>query len=184
MEAPIRVLLVSPRPEDDSAAYIDHRVSARPLVAALDPLGELVELSLLRPPTFKALDDELTRARRAGESYHVVHFDGHGIYDKKLGLGALCFEDPGDEKKLTERRTAIAQADALAGVMRDHRVPLVFLEACQTGMSEVDPKASVAGRLLDRGVASVVAMSHSVLVETARRFVGAFYKSLMTGERV
>ncbi len=47
-------------------------------------------------------------------------------------------------------------------------------------MSDIDPKASVAGRLLDR----VVTMSHSVLVETARRFVGAFYKSLMTGERV
>ena len=66
--------------------------------------------------------------------------------------------------------------------MRDHRVPLVFLEACQTAMADVDPTSSVAGRLLDRGVASVVAMSHSVLVETARRFVGAFYRSLMTGE--
>ncbi len=183
-EAPIRVLLVSPRPEDDSAAYIDHRVSARPLVEALDPLGELVELSLLRPPTFKALRTELTRARRAGEPYHVVHFDGHGIYNKQLGLGALCFEDPDDAGKLEKRRTAIVGADDLAAVMRDHRVPLVFLEACQTAMSDVDPTSSVAGRLLDRGVASVVAMSHTVLVETARRFVGAFYRSLMAGERV
>lgn len=183
-EAPIRVLLVSPRPEDDSAAYIDHRISARPLVEALDPLGELVELRLLRPPTFPALRAELTRARRAGEPYDVVHFDGHGIYDKRYGLGALCFEDPNDAGKLEKRRTAIVQADDLAGVIRGHRVPLVFLEACQTAMADVDPTSSVAGRLLDRGVASVVAMSHSVLVETARRFVGAFYRSLMTGERV
>lgn len=34
------------------------------------------------------------------------------------------------------------------------------------------------------GVASVVAMSHSVLVETARRFVGAFYQKLANGARV
>ena len=33
-------------------------------------------------------------------------------------------------------------------------------------------------------MASVVAMSHSVLVETARRFVGAFYGALAEGERV
>ncbi len=35
---PIRILLVSPRPEDEKAAYIDHRVSALPLVTALESL--------------------------------------------------------------------------------------------------------------------------------------------------
>jgi hypothetical protein len=64
--APIRVLLVSPRPEDDSAVYIDHRVSARPLIQALDPLGARVELRILAPPTFKALDAELQRAHDDG----------------------------------------------------------------------------------------------------------------------
>ncbi len=33
-------------------------------------------------------------------------------------------------------------------------------------------------------MASVVAMSHSVLVETARRFVEAFYEALADGKRV
>jgi hypothetical protein len=33
-------------------------------------------------------------------------------------------------------------------------------------------------------VASVVAMSHSVLVETARRFVGVFYRALAEGDRI
>ena len=32
---PIRVLLISPRPEDKRTGYIDHRVSALPLVQAL-----------------------------------------------------------------------------------------------------------------------------------------------------
>jgi hypothetical protein len=42
----------------------------------------------------------------------------------------------------------------------------------------------VATKLLEEGVTSVVAMSHSVLVETARRFVQAFYATLAEGARV
>src|SRR5260370_36406092 len=88
---PIRVLLLSPRPEDESAGYIDHRASARPLVEALSKLGDLAEFKILTPPTFAALEQELQR-----EPYHVVHFDGHGVYDRKHGLRALCFEKPED----------------------------------------------------------------------------------------
>jgi tetratricopeptide (TPR) repeat protein len=68
--------------------------------------------------------------------------------------------------------------------MREQRVPLFFLEACQTAVAEKDPTASVAGTLLQGGVSSVVAMSHSVLVETARRFVGEFYEELLAGRAV
>jgi hypothetical protein len=42
----------------------------------------------------------------------------------------------------------------------------------------------VAAALLDQGVGSVVAMSHSVLVEIARRFVEGFYRELVRGSRV
>src|SRR5262249_8405741 len=86
--------------------------------------------------------------------------------------------------KLTRRRSLLVSADALAGLLRDHRVPLVFLEACQTAHAEETLTASVAARLLQQGVASVVAMSHSVLVETARRFVTRFYHALLRGARI
>jgi len=68
--------------------------------------------------------------------------------------------------------------------VRDHRIPLFFLEACETAQAAIDPSSSVAGSLLESGVASVVAMSHSVLVETARRFIQAFYEELVAGARV
>ena len=42
----------------------------------------------------------------------------------------------------------------------------------------------MASELLKVGVASVVAMTHSVLVETASRFVEAFYQKLAEGQRV
>jgi tetratricopeptide (TPR) repeat protein len=183
-DPPLRVLLVSPRPEDRHAGSLDHRVSARALVDALAPLGDLVELRMLETPTRPGLEAELARARKAGQPYHVLHFDGHGVYDRRHGLGALCFEDPADGDKLIGRQTKLVHATELAGMLRDHRVPLVFLEACQTAMTEEDPAASVAGCLLEHGVSSVVAMSHSVLVETARRFVAAFYTCLVEGGRV
>jgi CHAT domain-containing protein len=114
----------------------------------------------------------------------VVHFDGHGVYDRRHGLGGLCFEDPCDQQRLHERDMTFVDAKETAALVREHRIPLVFLEACQSAQAEVDPTASVAAQLLQEGVTSVVAMSHSVLVETARRFVQTFYARLAEGARV
>ncbi len=180
---PIRVLLISARPEDDACGYLDHRASALPLVAATEELGEVLRLSLLHPATYPALEAELARAQQAGEPYHVVHFDGHGVYDRRVGLGGLCFEDPSDSHKLTERRHQTVFTNQLGPLLNNYRIPLVLLEACQSAKADAGAE-SVASDLLQRGVASVVAMSHSVLVETARRFVAAFYAELAKGQRV
>ena len=183
-DLPIRILLVSPRPENAHTDYIDHRSSALPLVEAVESLGKLAELTMLTPPTFPALQQALQRAAAAKQPFDVVHFDGHGVYDRRHGLGGLCFEDPRDSPKLHERDMAFVDAREMASVVCQHRIPLVFLEACQSAQAETDPTASVAARLLEEGMTSVVAMSHSVLVETARRFVQAFYAALAGGARV
>jgi tetratricopeptide (TPR) repeat protein len=180
---PIRVLLITSRPEDDACGYLDHRASALPLVAATEELGDVLRLSLLHPATYPALEAELARAQQAGEPYHVVHFDGHGVYDRRVGLGGLCFEDPSDGHKLTGRRHQTVYTNQLGSLLNNYRIPLVLLEACQSAQAEAGAK-SVATELLQRGVASVVAMSHSVLVETARRFVASFYAELAKGQRV
>jgi len=153
-QPPVRILLVSPRPEDDSAGYIDHRISALPLVTALENLGVLVNPTVLAPPTFPALQQELDRAHKKGTPYHVVHFDGHGVFSKETGLGKLCFEDPQDLEKLEKRKSQLVDAQEIAGLFREHQVPLVFLEACQSAKSEEDPTASVEAKLLDEGVAA------------------------------
>src|SRR6185295_5579376 len=153
------------------------------LTEAAENLGDLARLTVLQPPTYAALEQALQDGDE-GQPFDVVHFDGHGVYDRLLGLGGLCFEDPNDVEKLEGRTLEFVDAARLAGLVRQHRIPLVFLEACQTSVAEVDPTASVAARLLEEGVTSVVAMSHSVLVETARRFVQAFYADLARGARV
>jgi len=190
--SPLRILLVSPRPEEDGVAYIDHRASARPLVDALAPLGELAELAILNPPTFAALSAELDRAEKSGRPYHVVHFDGQGVFHRARrdgpgghqGLGALVFEHPEDVGKTFKRRSELVDCDKLARLIKELRVPLLFVSTCQTAHAEIAPTSSVAGTLLRGAAASVAVMSHSVLVETARRFVGPFYQALLQGERV
>ena len=186
---PIRVLLLSPRPEKtetgEAVCYLDHRSSALPLVQAMEILGEdLVKVDILHPPTFEALKQALKAAKTKNQGYEIVHFDGHGEYDRQVGLGALCFEHPDDKNSLQPRLMQLIHADQLAAELRDCGVPLVYLDACQTAQTEEDPHASVAAKLLEQGVGSVVAMSHSVLVSTAERFVEAFYKALAQGSRV
>lgn len=181
---PLRVLVVCARPEAEGIGYIDHRVSVRPVTEALNALGGLAQYDILSPPTFPALRDALKDALRVGRPYHIVHFDGHGVYDRVHGLGALVFEHPDSTGKLREREPQIVTADKLGEELRNAGVGLFFLEACQSATSEQSPEASVAGRLLQSGVASVAAMSHSVLVETARRFTEVFYPALVEGERV
>ena len=186
---PIRVLLLCPRPEQADAngnvtGYIDHRLSGQALVGEMENLGGLVQVDILQPPTFPALKAALKQAQDAGDPYEIVHFDGHGVYDRRVGLGALCFEEPSDAEKLGQRRVELVYAKALAEELNGYGVPLVYLDACQTAQAEADPKASVAAKLLEEGVGSVVAMSHTVLVETARRFVEPFYQALAQGKRV
>src|SRR5205823_14059607 len=69
---PIRILLVSPRPEEEiRIGYIDHRISAKPLIEAVESLGELATVSVLAPPTFSALEEILQKAGERSEPFDV-----------------------------------------------------------------------------------------------------------------
>jgi tetratricopeptide (TPR) repeat protein len=170
-ELPVRVLVVVSRPDD--AGFIDPRAVSLPLLEALDELGERVVTEFLYPPTLEGLSKRL-RDRRS-PPVHVVHFDGHGVYDARKGLGYLLFED---EKHQMDR----VDADQLGTLLNRCRVPLMVLNACQSAkQEESNPYASVAARLIRAGVGSVLAMNYSVLVIAARKFVDAFYGALADG---
>ncbi|MCB1822792.1 MAG: toll/interleukin-1 receptor domain-containing protein, partial [Candidatus Competibacteraceae bacterium] len=48
---PLRLLVISPRPDTEPTGHPDYRRSALPLFEALSPLGALVETRVLAPPT-------------------------------------------------------------------------------------------------------------------------------------
>src|SRR5206468_9560028 len=74
---PIRILLVICRPgRDDDVPF---RSVARRLIDALGDRDDF-QLDVLRPATFARLSEVLKEAKTNGKPYHVVHFDGHGVY--------------------------------------------------------------------------------------------------------
>ncbi|HVT14706.1 MAG TPA: tetratricopeptide repeat protein [Thermoanaerobaculia bacterium] len=181
----LRLLLVIARPAEEGVSFLGPRESARPLVEALAALGYRAELEVLGDGTFPALREALARADKEGRPFHAVHFDGHVVYDARVGLGMLCFENPTDaaENKL-ERRADLVDAERVGSLLRERQVPLFVLEAYQTANPDETATTSVAGSLLGAGVGSVLAMTYSVQVETARRFKGRFYAALAAGERI
>lgn len=175
---PVRVLVVVARPEQ--AGLIDPKASALGLLDAVEPLGDAVALEFLRPPTLPAL----ARRLKNGPPVHVLHFDGHGVFDPVDGLGKLCFEHRDPEKRARGEAERVS-GRALREVLVELPVPLVFLDACQTDEAgDEDRGSAVAAALLEAGAGSVVAMSHSVLVEAARRFTRALYAELCRGRTI
>ncbi len=172
-DLPVRILVVVSRPDGEDVGFIDPRAVSLPLLDALDELGDRVAVEFLYPPTLTAL---IARLRdREAPPLHVVHFDGHGVYDTRMGLGYLLFEN--DAHGLDR-----VDANRLGTLLNQCGVPLMVLNACQSAaQKEANPYASVAARLIRAGVGSVLAMNYSVLVAAARKFVAAFYGSLVSG---
>jgi len=85
----IRILLVICRPGGRSD--VPFRSVAIPLIKGLgEREREAFQLDVLRPPTFEQLGRVLRNAKSDGQPYHVVHFDGHGVYIKSSEKGSLA----------------------------------------------------------------------------------------------
>ena len=69
-------------------------------------------------------------------------------------------------------------------MLAEGKVPVVVLNACQSGAVGKELEASVATALLKAGCAAVVAMAYSVYAVAAAEFMAAFYESLFAGESV
>ncbi|MFL6077252.1 MAG: tetratricopeptide repeat protein [Mycobacteriales bacterium] len=183
----LRVLMVISRP--DGVEDVGYRMIARPLLRRLEAVRGRVEVEVLRPPTLEALSATLWEAREAGEPYQIVHFDGHGVLTgDRPGVGAplrygttdegaLVFEKPGGGADRVP-------AGRVAQVLSEARVPVVVLNACQSGAVGKELEAAVATRLLAGGASAVVAMAYSVYAVAAAEFMAAFYERLFAGAPV
>lgn len=182
----IHILLVTARPFEGDVQY---RSISRPLVDLIKREKLPAVVDLLRPPTLDQLREHL---RNHPRRYHILHFDGHGAYcpDAVDGGHAEMFNLRGPEGRLVfedkDGKAHFVSAGELGDLLREHAVPMVVLNACQSAMLDAearDPFASVATALLRTGVRSVVAMSYSVTVAAAREFLPPFYRALFqTGD--
>lgn len=187
----LRLLFVISRPQ--GAGFIDPRQEAQAVLAALADVNQ-VEVEFLRQATFDNLiarleDEELP-------SVDIVHFDGHGVFDstgqlaekgvelegmkkettETVNMGYLLFEDAKGDK-------ALVSAQTLGEMLHQQKISLIVLSACQSAsVAGEDALNSVAARLVHAGIPSVLAMTYSVLVTTARLLFQEFYAQLVKGK--
>jgi hypothetical protein len=170
---PIRVLVVAACPARFSP------ISIQDELADLDrSLAELkhVELDRLEGATLDTL-----RRKLQGQTFHILHFIGHGGFDPRQGEGVLFFERPdGQPEPVT--------GQSLATFLKDFKtLGLVFLNACDTARADssgVNPFSGVAGALVLGGLPAVVAMQFPISDRAAIAFSTAFYQRLAIGDPV
>ncbi|HEY0733542.1 MAG TPA: CHAT domain-containing protein [Herpetosiphonaceae bacterium] len=144
---PIRILLVICRPGGRSD--VPFRSVASRLIKGLSKEARAAfDLHVLRPPTFEQLSRELHDARDRGEPYHVVHFDGHGVYGEYQnvggGFGSDIFTDhrPGKHGYLAFENHALpdnfepVDGPALGNLLVETGVPVLVLNACRSAHAE------------------------------------------------
>jgi tetratricopeptide (TPR) repeat protein len=178
---PLRILYIVSRPAD--AGFLDPRLTTQALFDALDPLGPSVRMDFCRPPTVARMEEMLRAGQQAGDPYDLVHFDGHGDFLPHSQIGALYFEQPddgsGDSKK------DLVTADRLGELLASYTIPLVVLGACRSAtVGRTLVFRSVAPRLIQAGVGSVLSMGHAVHVEAARLLLDRFYRELASGTTI
>jgi hypothetical protein len=159
---PIRILLVICRPGGREDVPF-RSVASRLIEGLTEEARELFRLDVLRPPTFRQLGNALRAAKAKGEPYHVVHFDGHGMYaetpktkaaaewlkehmplmlsgPRKGAHGYLVFENPKVKENIQ-----LVDGPGLGKLLVETDVPVLVLNACRSAYADARPAPAAAG---------------------------------------
>jgi KAP family P-loop domain/CHAT domain len=170
----LRVLAVLSNPVDTAPLNLEGEERMLRQVLGTIP-GNLVRLHVVSAE--EATPVNVLRAVRSFRP-HIFHFVGHGAYDRHSSEGTLIM---GSE----ERKAVIVPAQDLITMLEDYGVILAVLNACDTGTSLTNPAVTgLAGTLVHRGVAAVIATMREVVDEAALMFTRDFYSGLVNGDSV
>ena len=194
----LNIVVVTARP--DGPRDVGYRTISRPLLDAVRTAGLPVTMDLVRPGTWQALCDHLRSVteRRGSGWYHVIHFDMHGAFSEYESLTAgresrRLLLSPGLFAKFQGQRGFLffetdkdkqaepIPAEAVAGLLQEHRVPVAVLNACQSAMQS-DNEAGLAQQLAEAGVPMTLGMAYSVTVSAARRAMPVLYRRIADGD--
>jgi tetratricopeptide (TPR) repeat protein len=170
----IKLLIVTARPS--GTRDVGYRTISRPLVESLRNANLRVQVEILRPGTYRALENHLqdVTAKYGEGYYHVIHFDTHGaVFNNKA---FLFFEGEQDN------RVGSVQAMELANLLRSHQVYITILNACQSGKQIGERETSLGSHLIQAGVQLVLAMGYSVTVSAAELLMRSLYQHLFSGD--
>lgn len=161
-EGPIRILLVICRP--GGRKDVPFRSVASRLIKGLNEDDrKLFKLDVLRPATFESLSAVLREAKANDQPYHVVHFDGHGMYTetpdtskaaewlKKLGMVMLSGPRAGShgyllfENAEAKENIELVDGPTLGNLLVETDVGVLVLNACRSAHAEVRTQPGPAG---------------------------------------
>ncbi|MDJ0682447.1 MAG: tetratricopeptide repeat protein [Xenococcaceae cyanobacterium MO_167.B52] len=152
----INLLVVIARPNGDED--VGYRTISRPLVEAIRNAELKVNIDLLRPGTYEALDRHLTA--KGNGYYHIVHFDTHGslmeyehieagiqnnryIYQQRFGRNDIQPYEGVEAFIFLEGETKgeadPVKAEELAALLTGKGIPVCILNACQSGKQLQSP---------------------------------------------
>ncbi|GHO73952.1 hypothetical protein KSD_17230 [Ktedonobacter sp. SOSP1-85] len=204
----INILVVVARPA--GAQDVGYRTISRPLLDALKEIPQPVRLTLLRPGTYRALDEHLERTtgeHKAGY-YHVIHFDVHGallnyeqfqqgtqtsryVYQSRFGRDDIQPYEGEKAYLFLESEKEEAQADPVeasevAKLLFRHKIPIAILNACQSGkfINGSGEESSLGSYLIRAGVQSVLSMAYSVTVSAAELLMPVLYRELFANQNL
>jgi hypothetical protein len=169
---PLRILGMVSRPQGFETLEVGSEQNK--LANALSALERdgMVELRWLERATLSALHDVVS----APDEVHVLHYIGHGAYDKRTEGGILALENAdGGLHEVT--------GEELCSLLQDERsLRLVVLNSCEGARGScVDPFSGVAASLVECGIPGVVGMQFEITDEAAITFAGRFYTALAQG---
>jgi hypothetical protein len=171
---PLRILGVVSSPFDYQR--LDVTRERQRLEAALGGLitSGLVTVEWLERATLSALLQALQR-----QEFHVLHYIGHGSFDRNLNDGLLVLEDDSGYAKPVN-------GDRLGMLIRDFKsLRLAVLNACEGALTAgTDLFAGVAASLVQREIPAVIAMQFEISDEAAIEFAQGFYSAIAAGRPV
>lgn len=171
VDGALRILMVISSPTD--LPELDVEAEWTKVHDALGPKIDQGVVVLDRLPA-ATIPDLATWLRR--HDVHVLHFVGHGDYDRRVQDGVLFFTD-------RYGRSTPVTPSILGPHVHDHDpLRLVVLNACQSARADtIDPFSGMAQGLVQQDATAVVAMQFPISDGAAVTFTGEFYGSLADG---
>jgi hypothetical protein len=170
---PLRILVVAAQPI--GSVTLSQQEEVEVILRGFQPLidARLASVEVLTHATPGLLHERLEASE--GNPYDILHFIGHGGFDGTTGT--LLFED-------SNGKSDPIDAAVFRQIIKNRKIRLVFLNACETGTGNQGATgftAGVAPYLMAGGVPAVVANQFMVLDPSATAFAQHFYWSLAQG---
>ena len=178
-KGPLRILIVVSRPENLKPVAADEVIDTIKNLAEKNP-GR-IKIDILDKPTILNF---LEKLEDKDNKPHVLHFIGHGQYNKAKRKGEIALLNPdGKDAYWCEDK------DFAKFFIRTGTIPrLVFLHLCEGAVVEkaelIANFAGIAPQLILTKIQAVVAMQYPITNAAAQTFCRAFYGELAKGATV